>query len=48
MFGSAFGRGDGFEVAPSVPVVLTDDVESGRDFLKPYSPSTSAAWGHAG
>jgi F420-dependent oxidoreductase-like protein len=27
---------DGFDVAPSVPVVLTDDVESGRDALKQY------------
>src|SRR3954465_9807888 len=27
---------DGFEVAPSVPVVATDDVESGRDALKQY------------
>ncbi len=28
--------GDGFDVAPSVPVVLLDDVEAGRDALKPY------------
>jgi F420-dependent oxidoreductase-like protein len=35
VFGAAFER-DGFEVAPSVPVVLTDDVEAGRDALKPY------------
>jgi F420-dependent oxidoreductase-like protein len=35
VFGAAFER-DGFDVAPSVPVVLTDDVESGRDGLKPY------------
>ncbi len=27
---------DGFEVAPSVPVVLIDDVEAGRDALKQY------------
>jgi F420-dependent oxidoreductase-like protein len=27
---------DGFDVAPSVPAVVTDDVESGRDALKPY------------
>ena len=26
----------GFDIAPSVPVVLTDDVESGRDALKQY------------
>jgi F420-dependent oxidoreductase-like protein len=36
VFGTAFERRDGFDVAPNVPVVLTDDVESGRDFLKPY------------
>jgi F420-dependent oxidoreductase-like protein len=35
VFGSVFER-DGFEVAPSVPVVLTDDVGAGRDALKPY------------
>ncbi|HEY6053052.1 MAG TPA: LLM class F420-dependent oxidoreductase, partial [Gaiellaceae bacterium] len=34
-FGEVFER-DGFEVAPSVPVVLTDDVQAGRDALKPY------------
>ena len=27
---------DGFDVAPSVPVVLTDDVEAGRETLKQY------------
>jgi alkanesulfonate monooxygenase SsuD/methylene tetrahydromethanopterin reductase-like flavin-dependent oxidoreductase (luciferase family) len=27
---------DGFELAPSVPVVLIDDVQAGRDALKPY------------
>jgi F420-dependent oxidoreductase-like protein len=31
----AFDR-EGFDVAPSVPVVLTDDVQAGRDALKPY------------
>jgi F420-dependent oxidoreductase-like protein len=31
----AFSR-DGFDVAPSVPVVLTDDVPAGRDSLKAY------------
>ena len=36
VFGPVAERRDGFDVAPSVPVVLTDDVESGRDFLKPY------------
>ena len=38
---SAFGdvlasAGDGFDVAPAVPAILIDDVEAGRDFLKPY------------
>ncbi|HSC92440.1 MAG TPA: LLM class F420-dependent oxidoreductase [Gaiellaceae bacterium] len=28
--------GDGFEVVPSVPVVLLDDVQAARDALKPY------------
>jgi F420-dependent oxidoreductase-like protein len=27
---------DGFDIAPAVPVVVTDDVESGRDALKQY------------
>ena len=36
VFGAALDRGDAFDVAASVPVLLTDDVESGRDFLKPY------------
>jgi F420-dependent oxidoreductase-like protein len=31
----AFER-EGFDVAPSVPVLLTDDVQAGRDALKPY------------
>ncbi|HSP72678.1 MAG TPA: LLM class F420-dependent oxidoreductase [Gaiellaceae bacterium] len=35
VFGEVFEH-DGFEVAPSVPVVLTDDVQAGRDALKPY------------
>jgi F420-dependent oxidoreductase-like protein len=30
------GMRDGFEIAPSVPVVLIDDVEAGRDALKQY------------
>jgi len=30
------GARDGFDVLPSVPVVLTDDVESGRDMLRQY------------
>jgi F420-dependent oxidoreductase-like protein len=36
-FGVALdGAREGFDVAPSVPVVLTDDVAAGRDALKPY------------
>jgi F420-dependent oxidoreductase-like protein len=27
---------EGFDIAPSAPVVLIDDVEAGREFLKPY------------
>jgi F420-dependent oxidoreductase-like protein len=27
---------DGFDIAPAVPAVVTDDVQSGRDALKPY------------
>ena len=30
------GAREGFDVAPSIPVVLTDDVESGRDALRAY------------
>ena len=30
------GARDGFDIAPSVPVVLIDDVEAGRDALKGY------------
>jgi F420-dependent oxidoreductase-like protein len=30
------GAREGFEIAPSVPVVLIDDVEAGRDALKQY------------
>ena len=30
------GAGDGFDVAPTAPALLTDDVEAGRDALKPY------------
>ncbi|MGE5690932.1 MAG: LLM class F420-dependent oxidoreductase [Pseudomonadota bacterium] len=29
-------RGEPFDIAPSVPVVLLDDVEAARDALKPY------------
>ncbi len=35
VFGTVFER-DGFDIAPSVPVVLTNDVAAGRDALKPY------------
>jgi F420-dependent oxidoreductase-like protein len=36
-FGDALaGASDGFDVAASVPAILIDDVEVGRDFLKPY------------
>ena len=27
---------EGFDIAPTAPVILIDDVEAGRDFLKPY------------
>jgi F420-dependent oxidoreductase-like protein len=30
------GARDGFDVAPTAPAILIDDVEAGRDFLKPY------------
>lgn len=36
-FGSAMdGARPGFDIAPSAPVILIDDVEAGREFLKPY------------
>jgi F420-dependent oxidoreductase-like protein len=31
-----FGARDGFDIAPSVPAVLTDDVQAGRNSLKQY------------
>ena len=34
-FAARGGRPDGFDVAPLVPVVLADDHEAARDFLKP-------------
>ena len=34
-FAARGGRPDGFEIAPLVPVVVSDDVEAARDFLKP-------------
>ena len=30
------GAREGFDVAPTAPVILIDDVEAGREFLKPY------------
>ncbi len=37
VFASALERaGSGFDVAPNVPVVVIDDVQAGRDALKPY------------
>ena len=37
VFADALARtGPDFDVAPSAPVILIDDVEAGRDFLKPY------------
>jgi F420-dependent oxidoreductase-like protein len=37
VFPRAVGQaGPEFDVAPSVPAILIDDVEAGRDFLKPY------------
>jgi F420-dependent oxidoreductase-like protein len=35
VFPAPFAR-DGLEIAPSVPALLSDDVQSGRDALKPY------------
>jgi F420-dependent oxidoreductase-like protein len=36
-FGSVMdGAKPGFDIAPSAPVILIDDVEAGREFLKPY------------
>ena len=37
VFGPAMASAPpGFDIAPSVPTILIDDVEAGRDFLKPY------------
>jgi F420-dependent oxidoreductase-like protein len=37
VFGSALAKArNGFDIAPSVPVLVTDDVQAGRDALKPY------------
>jgi F420-dependent oxidoreductase-like protein len=37
VFGAALAKTKpGFDVAPSAPVILIDDVEAGRDLLKPY------------
>jgi len=36
-FGDVIGGGrEGFDIAATAPVILIDDVESGREFLKPY------------
>jgi F420-dependent oxidoreductase-like protein len=36
-FGSALDSGrPGFDIAPTAPAILIDDVEAGREFLKPY------------
>lgn len=36
-FGDVLDRArDGFDIAPSAPVILVDDVEAGRELLKPY------------
>ena len=37
VFADAVARGGpDFDIAPSAPMILIDDVEAGRDFLKPY------------
>jgi F420-dependent oxidoreductase-like protein len=37
VFASAIARArPGFDIAPAAPTILIDDVEAGRDFLKPY------------
>jgi F420-dependent oxidoreductase-like protein len=37
VFGDAIASArDGFDIAPSAPVIVIDDVEAGREFLKPY------------
>jgi F420-dependent oxidoreductase-like protein len=37
LFSGALARtGPDFDVAPTAPAILIDDVEAGRDFLKPY------------
>jgi F420-dependent oxidoreductase-like protein len=33
---SIAGAREGFEIAPTAPAILIDDVEAGREFLKPY------------
>ena len=34
-FAARGGRPDGFDIAPLVPVLVADDIEAARDFLKP-------------
>ena len=35
-FPAPFARGDGFDIAPAVPALVSDDLESARDALRPY------------
>jgi F420-dependent oxidoreductase-like protein len=35
-FPAPFARGDGFDIAPSVPALVAEDVETARDALRPY------------
>jgi F420-dependent oxidoreductase-like protein len=35
-FPAPFSRSDGFDIAPSVPALVADDVETARDALRPY------------
>jgi F420-dependent oxidoreductase-like protein len=35
-FPAPFGRDDGFDIAPAVPALVSDDVETARDALRPY------------
>jgi F420-dependent oxidoreductase-like protein len=35
-FPAPFARGDGFDIAPSVPALVADDVGTARDALRPY------------
>src|SRR5918998_1921981 len=35
-FPTPFARGDGFDIAPAVPALVSDDLETARDALRPY------------